>query len=430
MKNFIRNITSLTLALALSLVPTFALADSGHGNGQSDERHQDQVSHSLPQTPGIAEASSHHQFDSDEWRGGTDNGVGNSGRNMGLHRGEDNDHGVHSGPGSVNGRHGENDDEDCDVSSDHHSSLEDSDDDEECAVNPNPDVTAPVISAITAAPAVTSATIAWTTDEPSTSRVFFSTVAPLDVNASTTLSVTSATLVTGHSISLTGLAASTTYQFAVRSADGSGNVTTSSVFTFTTLPTTVTTIPILSSIAAAPGVTTSAVSFTTDVPSDGTVFFGTTSPLDVNASTTLSVTNVASLTNHVFSLINLAANTTYFYIVKATNAVGSAVSSMLSFTTAADTVAPVLTNIVATTTAGTATFTWTTNEPATSKVSFGTTTPLDLLTAASVSSPALVTSHSISVSGLATSTTHHFVVQSTDAANNSATSSDISLLIP
>ncbi|MDD2657603.1 MAG: hypothetical protein PHD04_03005, partial [Candidatus Pacebacteria bacterium] len=93
--------------------------------------------------------------------------------------------------------------------------------------------------------------------------------------------------------------------------------------------------------------------------------------------------------------------------------------------------APIVSGITATSTAtGSATLAWTTSEPSTSKVYFGTTTPLNLLTTTSMNSTALVTSHSLSVTDLATTTTYHFVVSSTDASGNTATSSDISFLVP
>lgn len=64
---------------------------------------------------------------------------------------------------------------------------------------------------------------------------------------------------------------------------------------------------------------------------------------------------------------------------------------------------------------------WTTNEPATSQIEYGTTT------AYGTSSPlntTLETSHSQVVSGLQPGTLYHYRVKSTDAAGNTATSSD------
>ena len=98
---------------------------------------------------------------------------------------------------------------------------------------PDTDITAPVISNISSGiPTTTAATITWTTDEISDSQVEYG----LDVNygSSTTLN---ANLVTNHSQTLTGLTASTTYHYRVKSKDASGNLATSADFIFTTAAT-------------------------------------------------------------------------------------------------------------------------------------------------------------------------------------------------
>ena len=71
-----------------------------------------------------------------------------------------------------------------------------------------------------------------------------------------------------------------------------------------------------------------------------------------------------------------------------------------------------------------ATITWKTNEKATSKVYFSTSTPIDLATALSATVTGLTTSHSAILTSLTASTTYRYVVQSADASGNSATSSE------
>ena len=95
-----------------------------------------------------------------------------------------------------------------------------------------------------------------------------------------------------------------------------------------------------------------------------------------------------------------------------------------------DTTAPTLSNISATSVASTtATIIWNTNEVSDSTVWFGTTTPVVLGSPTlSLSNAALVTSHSIGLSGLASSTTYYYAVQSKDAANNIATSTTLSFI--
>jgi hypothetical protein len=81
------------------------------------------------------------------------------------------------------------------------------------------DTNPPVISNVQVAPGVTTATVTWTTDENSTSQVAYGPTAAYENG-----SVGDAALVTEHSVTLTGLNASTTYHCQVTSVDGSGNM--------------------------------------------------------------------------------------------------------------------------------------------------------------------------------------------------------------
>jgi hypothetical protein len=95
----------------------------------------------------------------------------------------------------------------------------------------SPDVTPPVISAVTAsAITISGAAINWTTDEPSDSQVENGTSA-----AYGSLTTLSGARVTSHAATLTGLAADTLYHFRVRSRDLAGNLALSGDFTLTTL---------------------------------------------------------------------------------------------------------------------------------------------------------------------------------------------------
>ena len=84
------------------------------------------------------------------------------------------------------------------------------------------DTAAPAISARAATAAADgSATITWTTDEPSDSRVDFGT-SPTAL----TPTPTDAADVTAHSVRITGLTPGTTYHYRVRSEDAAGNAAT------------------------------------------------------------------------------------------------------------------------------------------------------------------------------------------------------------
>lgn len=86
--------------------------------------------------------------------------------------------------------------------------------------------------------------------------------------------------------------------------------------------------------------------------------------------------------------------------------------------TPSDTTPPVITSIAASNITGaSATISWSTNEPATSQVEYGTTEDLGL---SSDLDTTLVTNHSVSLTDLANSTTYHYKVKSRDAAGNLA----------
>ncbi len=98
------------------------------------------------------------------------------------------------------------------------------------------DTTAPIISGVSATPAASSATVAWTTNEPATSRVDYG-LAPAALNQ---VATSGAGLTTTHAVGLSGLASGTTYYYAVTSADAAGNPSsappTPASFTTTTPP--------------------------------------------------------------------------------------------------------------------------------------------------------------------------------------------------
>jgi Concanavalin A-like lectin/glucanases superfamily/Purple acid Phosphatase, N-terminal domain len=93
-----------------------------------------------------------------------------------------------------------------------------------------PDTTPPIISAISATSITdTGATITWTTNEASDSQVEYGLTT--SYGSSTTLDTT---MVTSHSVPISGLTASTLYHYRVKSKDAAGNPQTGTDNTFTT----------------------------------------------------------------------------------------------------------------------------------------------------------------------------------------------------
>jgi hypothetical protein len=87
-----------------------------------------------------------------------------------------------------------------------------------------------------------------------------------------------------------------------------------------------------------------------------------------------------------------------------------------------DTDPPVISDVQATTESATSTsISWTTDEPATSQVNYGTTTSYGQSTTLD---PTLLTGHSVTLGGLVSDTVYHYRVRSRDAAGNEAVSGD------
>jgi methionine-rich copper-binding protein CopC len=85
----------------------------------------------------------------------------------------------------------------------------------------------------------------------------------------------------------------------------------------------------------------------------------------------------------------------------------------------ADTTAPVISNVSAAGSGSTLTVTWTTDEPSTSRVDYGTAaTALSL----NATSSGLTLTHSVNIVGIAPNTRYYYRVTSADASNNSTTS--------
>jgi len=188
------------------------------------------------------------------------------------------------------------------------------------------DTTPPVISAVSSSSVTfSSATVTWTTNEQTNSQVDYGATA--SYGSSTPLN---ATLVTAHSQGLSGLAASATYHFRVKSVDAAGNPATSGDFTFTTSAAGNTTFPLITGLSTS-SVTSSSVTvaWATSAPTDSQVEYGPTT--SYGSSTPV---NAALLTAHSHGLGGLTASTTYHYRAKSRDAAGNlATSGDFTFTT-------------------------------------------------------------------------------------------------
>lgn len=288
----------------------------------------------------------------------------------------------------------------------------------------SPDTVAPVINNLrVSAINRNRAIVYWNTNERADSAVFVSGATPVDTQTITPTSNNGQVFV--HEIVLNNLNASTTYYIVARSRDIAGNVTTSGTISFTTDPAkTDATAPSITNINGSVTPNTVKINWRTGENATSKVFYSTASAIDVNSSATAFVENTALVRDHSLTVSNLASSTTYYLVVESKDAAGNkSDSAVFIFTTSAvtvpaDTVAPVISNIYSVVGGTTMSLNWLTNEAASSKVYYSTTTPVDVNSAANVIDANLVTSHLLQISGLATSTKYYFVLESKDAAGN------------
>jgi hypothetical protein len=298
-----------------------------------------------------------------------------------------------------------------------------------------PDVTAPTISNVTSTAGKVQADVRWMTNEYADSIVFWGTSSSVDTSDSANKTANTR-LTKNHQVLLKNLTSDTTYYFIVRSKDVAGNQSLSSVASFKTkvASTTDTQFPVISSVVTSVSTSTINVGWKTNENTTDRVYYSTSLPVTINASSTSYVSNASSTKVHALSLTSLNANTTYYLVIESTDTAGNVTTSATfsaktnALPVVTDTTAPVLSSIVATPGASTSTVSWVTDELSTSKVFYSTSTPLDVNagTTRSILNSSLVTSHSIQLSGLATSTIYYFKVQSVDNSGNTAISSEYS----
>jgi hypothetical protein len=176
------------------------------------------------------------------------------------------------------------------------------------------DKTAPDITGLSATPTSTTATIAWNTNEPADSTVYYGTD-----EAALTPTTTDTDLVTEHSVKLTGLDSETKYYYKVESKDEAGNKGESSVFSFMTeikdtFP------PVIKDDVASKDITknSAVITWSTNENSDSRVKYGTS-----KENLDQAVHNATMTKDHQVALTGLSPDTTYYYQVNSTDGEGN-----------------------------------------------------------------------------------------------------------
>ncbi len=181
-------------------------------------------------------------------------------------------------------------------------------------------------------------------------------------------------------------------------------------------------VPVISSVSASAITTDSAtITWTTDIPSDSQIDYGTTTRY--GSSTTL---DPAYTLSHSQALSGLASYTTYHYHVKSSSGlVNLATSADFTFTTLPPAVPPSIVRMtVPDLRATSAVIVWSTSTPSDTQIDYGTTTDYNFSSSYKAS---LANFHGVRLTGLSSQTTYHYRVRSTDYWGHSMVSSDYTL---
>jgi hypothetical protein len=246
-------------------------------------------------------------------------------------------------------------------------------------------------------------TMSWSTDQPATTQVSYGTSPALGQ-----LTPLDSTLIYGHGAVLTGLMSGTTYYWVAQSTNANGVTGYSTVYSFTTLGSAPGTPPIISNVAASPSGTSVTVTWTTDQASTSVVNYGTSTQYGTSANGGSTLT-----TSHSVTLSNLQAGTTYDYQVVSANTSGAAATSANSTFTVSTQPAPNVQYVSfwGINSSG-ITMSWSTDQPATTQVAYGTSPALGQLTPLDST---LIYGHGTVLTGLLPGTTYYWVAQSTNA---------------
>src|SRR5207245_641899 len=195
------------------------------------------------------------------------------------------------------------------------------------AVSVTVDNTPPVISLVSAFNIASSqATISWATNKASDSQVDYG---PTMAHGSST--PLNSSLLTSHAATLTGLLATTTYHYRVKSRDAAGNLATSADFTLTTLIAVPdTTPPSVPTSLSASAVSSSQINLSWTASTDNVGVAGYTISRGGSQIGTTALTS--------YSDTSLSPSTTYTYTVAAYDAAGNV--SALSASASAATLPP------------------------------------------------------------------------------------------
>lgn len=213
-----------------------------------------------------------------------------------------------------------------------------------------------------------------------------------------------------------------TYYFSITAFDTSNNESCFSSEVNKIIPVPDTTAPSVSLTAPSSGSTVSGTITVSANASDNVGVVGVQFKLDGSNLGTEDTASPYSVSWNTTSSTNSSHTLTAIARDSAGNSATSASITVTVNNVVADTTPPTISSVLVSSIAyNSAVVTWTTNEPATSQVEYGTSTTYGSQTTLDIS---LVNSHSISLTSLSASTTYHYRVKSKDSSSNERISSD------
>ncbi len=279
------------------------------------------------------------------------------------------------------------------------------------------DSTAPTISNLASGNITnTSAVITWETDEPATGLVSVSSSSGFGFASGSQTTANPSANNQKQTAVITGLTRNTTYYFLARSVDGSNNATTAPEASFTT--TGDATGPVISGLTASSITTDGAlITWTTDEPATTQVNYGQTTNLGSSSAKDEKLDR-----NHRVTLSGLSGATLYYFQVVSQDANANETKSPVSSTTTltTQTVPSVSSISLGEISSKTATVSWSSNLAGDSFVDYGLTSSYGSRQGRADDSQ---TAHSITLSGLKSSTTYYFRVRTKDSNGNEVISS-------
>ncbi|PIZ00723.1 hypothetical protein COY62_01265 [bacterium (Candidatus Howlettbacteria) CG_4_10_14_0_8_um_filter_40_9] len=274
---------------------------------------------------------------------------------------------------------------------------------------------------------LSSAIVSWKTNTVSTSTVNYGKTA----SYGSTISDSSGSSVTTHTVKLENLDHSSNYNFKITGTDTDGNVLSSDNYVFSTL-----TFPRVSNVKyiQVKEASSATYEFTWDsnVKTSSAITYR-----EKDGGNSKESLSSAFLTSHKLSIANLKDSAEYNVTISGRDEHGNeATSEAVSIKTPFDTRAPSVSGVTVETSIlgsgkdakGQLVVSWLTDEPSTSQVEYGLGVSGDNYSSKTMEDTALTTSHVVIISDLAPSSSYHFRVISKDNASNKAESKDNSAL--